>query len=623
MNRIVSHCMARLVVPFSLFLILGAFCALAPARAQKPAAASAAAEKTSRETARAFRAYLDEDWRHWMTENPEMATETGFPGQNRRWTDDSPEGISRRAELLEASLAKLKTFSRAALPESERVNFDLYLQTLENAETGMRFSDDPFPFPSVAQRNLLMPMNQMANVGSQAASTLALMPHQTVADYEDILARLEALPRAVEQNLALLQEGLKRGYAPPRVPLRDLPKQVADLVPVDPMASALLAPFQKFPAGFPEADRARLTARAKAIYEESLAPVFGKLHDYLAQTYLQACPTEISAESLPDGKAAYEFRVRWQTTTDLTPAQIHEIGLAEVKRIRAEMDQVIAASGFKGSFAEFTAFLRTDPRFYYTHAEDLENGYRIIVKKIDPQLPRLFGKLPRLTYGVTPIPDFKAPSQTTAYYQPGSPEAGRSGQFFVNTYKLEARPKWEMEALSMHESVPGHHLQIALGQEMEDVPEFRKNLGYSAFTEGWGLYSESLGEEMGFYTDPYSKFGQLTYEMWRAVRLVVDTGMHSMGWSRDEAIAFFRENTSKTDQDIAVEIDRYIVWPGQALAYKLGQLKIRALRTKAEKELGAKFDVRKFHDAVLEQGPVPLNLLEHHVDAWIAGQAGR
>jgi uncharacterized protein (DUF885 family) len=619
MNRLA----ARLAVPFSLFSILGAFCAPAPARAQQPAAASASAEKNSREIARAFRAYLDEDWRHWMTENPEMATETGFPGQNRRWTDDSPEGIARRAQMLDASLAKLKTFSRVALPESERVNFDLYLQTLENAETGMRFGDDPFPIPSVAQRNLLMPMNQMANVGSQAASTLALMPHQTVADYEDILARLEALPRAVEQNLALLQEGLKRGYAPPRVPLRDLPKQVADLIPAEPLASALLAPFKKFPAGFPEPERARLTARARAIYAESLVPVFGKLHDYLAQTYLPACPAEISAESLPDGKAAYEFRVRWQTTTDLTPAQIHEIGLAEVKRIRAEMDKVIAASGFKGSFAEFTAFLRSDPRFYYTRAEDLENGYRIIVKKIDPQLPRLFGKLPRLTYGVTPIPDFKAPSQTTAYYQPGAPEAGRPGQFFVNTYKLEARPKWEMEALSMHESVPGHHLQIALGQEMEDVPEFRKNLGYSAFTEGWGLYSESLGEEMGFYTDPYSKFGQLTYEMWRAVRLVVDTGMHSMGWSREEAIAFFRENTSKTDQDIAVEIDRYIVWPGQALAYKLGQLKIRGLRTKAEKELGAKFDVRKFHDAVLEQGPVPLNLLEQHVNAWIGGQAGR
>ena len=313
--------------------------------------------------------------------------------------------------------------------------------------------------------------------------------------------------------------------------------------------------------------------------------------------------------------------MRWQTTTNLTPQQIHEIGLVEVKRIRAEMDKVIASTGFSGSFHDFTEFLRTDPRFYYDKAEDLVNGYRIIAKKADPQLAHLFGKLPRLPYGVTPIPDFKAPSQTTAYYQPGAPSAGRPGQYFVNTYNLHARPKWEMEALSIHEAVPGHHIQIALAQELEGAPEFRKHVGYSAFVEGWALYAESLGEEMGFYTDPYSKFGQLTYEMWRAVRLVVDTGMHAMGWTRQQAIDYFREHTGKTDQDITVEVDRYIVWPGQALAYKIGQMKIRELRREAEAKLGAKFDVRKFHDAVLEQGAVPLGLLEKHMKGWIAAQA--
>jgi uncharacterized protein (DUF885 family) len=285
------------------------------------------------------------------------------------------------------------------------------------------------------------------------------------------------------------------------------------------------------------------------------------------------------------------------------------------------MDQVIAASGFRGNFHDFTEFLRTDPRFFYNQPEDLVNGYRIIAKKIDPQLAPLFGKLPRLPYGVTPIPAFKAPSQTTAYYQPGAPQAGRPGQFFVNTYKLEARPKWEMEALSMHESVPGHHLQIALAQELENVPEFRRYIGYSAFVEGWGLYAESLGEEMGFYSDPYSKFGQLAYEMWRAVRLVVDTGMHSMGWNRQQAIDYFRDHTGKTDQDVTVEVDRYIVWPGQALAYKLGQLKIRELRRAAEAQLGAKFNIRKFHDAVLENGAVPLNVLEAHMKQWLDKQA--
>jgi len=291
-----------------------------------------------------------------------------------------------------------------------------------------------------------------------------------------------------------------------------------------------------------------------------------------------------------------------------------------VKRIRAEMDKVIASTKFQGSFHEFTEFLRTDPRFYYGKPEDLVNGYRIIAKRIDPGLAHLFGKLPRLPYGVCPIPDFKAPSQTTAYYQPGSPQAGRPGCYFVNTYNLRARPKWEMEALSLHEAVPGHHLQISLAQELENAPEFRRHSGYSAFVEGWALYSESLGEDLGLYTDPYSKFGQLSYEMWRAVRLVVDTGMHSMGWTREQAIQFFKDNTGKTDQDITVEVDRYIVWPGQALAYKLGQLKIRELRAEAERRLGAKFNIRAFHDAVLEQGAVPLSLLEPHIKNWIETQ---
>jgi uncharacterized protein (DUF885 family) len=307
----------------------------------------------------------------------------------------------------------------------------------------------------------------------------------------------------------------------------------------------------------------------------------------------------------------------------LTPKAIHEIGLSEVRRIRAEMDKVIASTGFKGSFHDFTEFLRTDARFYYDKPEDLVNGYRIIAKRIDPELAHEFGKLPRLPYGVCAIPDFKAPSQTTAYYQSGSPAVGRPGCYFVNTYSLHARPKWEMEALSLHESVPGHHLQIALAQELEDVPEFRKHVGYSAFVEGWALYAESLGEELGLYKDPYSKFGRLTYEMWRAVRLVVDTGMHSMGWSREQAIQFFKDNTGKTDQDITVEVDRYIVWPGQALAYKLGQLKIRELRTESEKRLGTKFDVRRFHDAVLEQGAVPLTELEPHLKAWIGAQVSQ
>jgi uncharacterized protein (DUF885 family) len=573
------------------------------------------------DAARIFRAYLDEDWKRWMQEYPEEATFAGFPGQNHRWSDNSRDGIEAKIRHLHESLAKLKSISRDVLPAGEQLNYDLYRERLETAETGLQYGDDPLPLQHVVPFNLWMPMNQMGGVQQAMPSTLAAMPHQAVADYEDILARLEALPKHVEEHLELLREGLKRGYSPPKLMLRDVPKQIAGLIPADALASPLLEPFNKFPAGFSETEKSRLTERAKQLYSSGIVPAIQKLQDYVAQTYVPACRESIAATALPNGAAAYAFHVRWQTTTSLTPQQIHEIGLSEVKRIRVEMDKVIASTGFKGSFHDFTEFLRTDPRFFYDQPDDLVNGYRIITKKIDPELAHLFGKLPRLPYGVCVIPEFKAPSDTTAYYQPGAPSAGRPGCYFVNTYNLRARPKWEMEALSLHESVPGHHLQISLAQEQEGQPEFRKHSGYSAFVEGWGLYAESLGEELGMYKDPYSKFGQLTYEMWRAVRLVVDTGMHSMGWTRQQAIDFFRENTGKTNQDITVEVDRYIVWPGQALAYKIGQMKVRELRTEAEKKLGTKFDVRKFHDAVLENGAVPLSVLEAHMKQWMDSQA--
>jgi uncharacterized protein (DUF885 family) len=570
--------------------------------------------------AKDFRAYLNADWKRWMELYPEMATGVGYPGQNRRWSDESPQGIEARKAHLAASLQKIKSISRDSLPASEQLNYDLYRDLLETSEEGLQYGDDPLPFRDVVPANLWMPMNQMGGVQQGAAETLATMPNRSVADYEDILARMEALPKNVEEQLALLKEGLRRGYTSPKITMRDVPKQIADLVPEDPMKSALLEPFAEFPSGISEGDRARLSKRAKEIYVTSLRPVFLKLHDYVANTYVPACRDAIAATALPNGATAYAFHVRWQTTTNLTPQQIHEIGLAEVKRIHGEMDKVIASTGFNGSFHDFTEFLRTDPRFYFEKPQDLVDAYKIIAKSIEPELVHEFGKLPRNQFGVIPVPDFKAPSQTTAYYQPGAPSAGRPGYYFVNTYNLNARPKWEMEALSLHESVPGHHLQISLAQELENVPEFRKQVGYSAFVEGWALYGESLGEELGLYKDPYSRFGQLTYEMWRAVRLVVDTGMHTMGWSRERAMQFFKDNTGKTDQDITVEVDRYIVWPGQALAYKIGQLKIRELRTTAEKQLGDKFSVRSFHDAVLENGAVPLNVLEPHVKSRTATQ---
>jgi uncharacterized protein (DUF885 family) len=315
--------------------------------------------------------------------------------------------------------------------------------------------------------------------------------------------------------------------------------------------------------------------------------------------------------------------VRSQTTTGLTPDQIHELGLSEVKRIREEMEKIRQQTGFKGSLDEFFVFLRTDPRFFYRTREELLVAYRDISKRIDPELTRLFGRTPRLPYGVIPIPSYSEKTQTTAYYTQGSPESHRPGYYFVNLYDLKSRPKWEMEALSLHEAVPGHHLQIALAQELEGVPEFRKNASFTAFVEGWGLYAESLGPELGMYTDPYSRFGQLTYEMWRAVRLVVDTGMHAKGWTRQQAIDFFVSNSSKPLHDIEVEVDRYIAWPAQALAYKIGELKMKELRAKAERELGAGFDVRSFHDTLLGAGPLPLSVLETRMNQWIRGAASR
>jgi uncharacterized protein (DUF885 family) len=323
---------------------------------------------------------------------------------------------------------------------------------------------------------------------------------------------------------------------------------------------------------------------------------------------------------LPDGREWYAYKIHRYTTTYLSPEEIHEIGLSEVKRIRKKMEDIIAQVGFEGNFHEFTEFLRTDPQFYFSDAEDLIREYRDISKRADPELIKLFGRLPTLPYGVIPIPSYAEKSQTTAYYEGGSLMAGRPGYFYANTYNLKMRPKWEMEALTLHEAVPGHHLQIALALELGDLPEFRKHGGYTAYTEGWGLYAESLGEEMGFYENPYSKFGQLTYEMWRAICLVVDTGIHALGWSRQEAIDLFIENSSKTEHDVVVEVDRYIVWPGQALAYKIGELKIKELRAYAAGALDDAFDIREFHDELLGNGSLPLDLLEERMKKWVALQ---
>jgi uncharacterized protein (DUF885 family) len=543
-----------------------------------------------------------------MREHPEYATEVGYPGQNDRWSDNSLEAIARRKRELQAPIKALQSIHRARLSPADQLNFDLFLKNKQDAVEGAQFNGE------------LMPITQMEGVQQGVPDALELSPRATVKDYEDMIARLDRVPVLVQQTIVLLKKGMETGLTPPRITLRDVPEQIKSLLEPDPAKSPVLKPFSEFPAEITEPERERLRAKAADALKQKVIPAFAELYDYFTQTYLPGARLSIALSDLPNGKAWYAYNIRTVTTTSLGPQEIHELGLSEVKRIRQEMDAVITGTGFKGSFEEFSKFLRTDPRFFYTDAESLLRGYRDIAKRADPELAHLFGKLPRLPYGVKAVPTVAEKSQTAAYYQPGSPQAGRPAWYYANTYALDARPKWEMEALSLHESVPGHHIQISLAQEMEGVPDFRKNLEYTAFVEGWGLYAESLGYEMGLYEDPYSKYGQLTYEMWRAIRLVVDTGIHSMGWSRQQAIDYFLANASRSEHDITVEVDRYIVWPGQALAYKIGQLKLKELRAYATRELGPKFDVRQFHDQVLDNGALPLDILEQRIRDWVAAQ---
>ncbi len=564
-----------------------------------------AAEKGGRPDSERLHRLFDSLWNHSLHEYPELATRKGFPGQNDRWSDMSLDAIARRKSLLDPLQKAILSIDRSELNETDQVSYDLFRRNIKRAIEGRRFRPE------------LMPMTQMGGIQQWTPSMLAMMPASKVADYEDIIARLEGLSTLVDQQITLMREGLRLGLTPPKGPLSSLPDQAAKQATDDPMKSPLMRPFVKMSASLTDEDKKQLKQRAVEAYKRYAKPSFELLHTFLRDEYVPNCREEIGRTKLPDGKAWYAYMVEGSTTTDLTPKEIHEIGLSEVRRIREQMEAIKKQTGFEGTLQEFFEFLRTDKQFFYDTPAQLLAGYRDICKRADPQLIKLFKKLPRQPYGIKPVPSYSERSVPTAYYQPGSMDAGRPGYFFANTYALETRPKWEMEALSLHEAVPGHHFQLAIADELEGLPEFRKNDHYTAYVEGWGLYAESLGEDMGFYQDPYSKMGQLTYEMWRSIRLVVDTGMHALGWTRQQAIDFFKENAGKSEHDIVVEVDRYIVWPGQALAYKIGELKIKEIRAKAEKELGDKFDIRSFHDELLGAGALPLSILEDRMNAWV------
>jgi uncharacterized protein (DUF885 family) len=587
----------------------------AAAHAEEPTAferrcAEIAAAKGQRPEPTRLHELFDASWQYQLREYPEFATSVGDGRYNGRWTDWSPAAIARRERELDAPARALATIERAGLSDGDQLSYDLFRRDLTLDLEGRRWKGE------------YLQMDQLSGVHQRIAQTIVTMPVTTRAHYEDVLARLEGIPTLFEQAIVLLDLGRTAGITPPAIALRDVPRQVESHIVDDPDQSPLLAAFESFPKSIPVREQRRLRARAHDVYADRIVPALRRLHDYLAVTYVPAARATIAFGDVPDGEAWYAYEVRRSTTTERTPRAIHDLGVSEVKRIRRAMQAVAEEAGYE-RLDDFVAVLRTDPRFYFTRREDLLRAFRDIAKRVDPELVKLFGKLPRLPYGVLPVPDYAERAQPAAYYQPGTLSTGRAGYFFANTFDLPSRPTWAMDALVLHEAVPGHHLQIALSQELEDLPPFRRHGGYTAFSEGWGLYAESLGSELALYADAYARFGQLSFEMWRAVRLVVDTGIHAFGWSRERAIDYLRTNTGKTDHESTVEVDRYLVWPAQALAYKVGELKLKELRAYATKHLGGRFDVRAFHDVVLGSGALPLDVLDTRIRQWVdRGEAG-
>jgi prolyl oligopeptidase len=563
-----------------------------------------AQENASNDAARQLQELFTSEWDYRMREFPTDASQLGDRRWNDRWPDMTLDAIRKRQEHYVEALARLSRINRATLSRQDQLNYDLFKREYEETVEAFRY------------RLYLLPLNQREGIQTAYDLSTALR-FETVKDYDDWIARLRAFPAYMDQTIELMRTGIKERIMWPKVVMQRVPAQIDKQITTDPQASLFYKPFQSFPDTIPAAERLRLAKAAREAITSNVVPAYQKLKEFFARDYLPASYDRVGASEMPQGKEMYAFLARRNTTTSLTPAEIHEKGLTEVKRIRAEMQSVMDRVGFKGTLQEFFKFLRTDRRFYYQTPEELYEAYQAMSKSIDPKLVKVFKTLPRMPYGVDPIPAAIAPDTTTAYYRQPAADGSRAGTYFVNLYKPESRPKYEMMALSLHEAVPGHHLQIALAFELGEMPNFRRYGGYTAFIEGWGLYAESLGDDMGLYEDPYAKFGQLTYEMWRAVRLVVDTGMHNMGWDRQRAIDFFLDNAAKSEQDIVNEIDRYISDPGQALAYKIGQLKIKELRERAARELGARFDLREFHDVVLLSGAVPLDVLERNVDEWI------
>ena len=567
------------------------------------AASSAACADASTD----FAALLAEHWEWQLASSPMMASMIGDRRYNDQWQDRSLDAIERRHEQTREFLRRVYAVDRDALSAADQLNHELFRRQLQDDVDLHQF------------RGYLLPFFHRGGVQNLENVTNQLRL-ATSRDFEDWLKRVANINVVIEQAIDLAEAGRKANITAPRVLMQRIPPQLEMQLVQDPEDSPFYRAFTNMPDSIPAEDQQRLRAAALQTIEKKVLPAYKKLDRYFNGKYLPASRESTAQSALPNGDTWYEHLARSFTTTRMTPDEIHRLGLEEVKRIRGEMQAIIDEVGFEGNFQEFLVFLRTDTQFYFDDPDDLYEAYLATCKRIDPELIKLFGVLPRMPYGVKPIPDSIAPDTTTAYYSRPAADGSRAGIYWVNLYRPEVRPKYEIEVLSAHEAIPGHHLQIALQQELGDMPMFRRFLGFTAFVEGWGLYSERLGYDLGLYKDPYSRFGQLTYDMWRAVRLVVDTGMHHKGWTRQQAIDFFKDNAAKAEHDIVNEIDRYIAKPGQALAYKIGQLKILTLRERAELHLGDNFDVRAFHDELLGGGALPLDILEQRMDVWLTAQ---
>ena len=547
---------------------------------------------------------IAEHWEYSLRENPTTATSVGVNDFNDRLPNVSPADNLRRLTAEQAFLRRTQDIDRTSLSVSGQINLDLFQWILEDSigDYELNLSRIPFNTFSGFFMNALTASNGVVMTSAK--------------DYEDYIARMAEIPRYFRENIDNMRAGAESGFVLPQIVIDGVLPTIEAQVKENPEDSSFFGPFKQMSNRVTSSDQESLRAKGRETIREQVLPAFAALAEFLSNDY-QASKT-VGANQLAEGEDYYAFNIkRYTTLSNTTAAEIHKIGLAEVKRIREDMGAIIKELNFDGDFAEFGQFLRTDPQFYATSKEQLLKETAFIAKRIDYLMPGYFGKLPRQPYGIVPVPDEIAPNYTTGAYYGSPPGAKNGGAYWINTYALDQRPLYELPALTLHEAVPGHHHQNALSSELEGVPAFRRNLYFSAFGEGWGLYSEKLGVEMGVYQTPYEHFGRLSYEMWRACRLVVDTGLHSQGWTRQQAMDYFYNNTSLSEGNIRAEVDRYISWPGQALAYKLGELKIWELRRIAEHDLGDRFDLRKFHDVILGNGAVPLAMLEDIVLRWI------